>query len=559
MDVTASQIEEIVRQVVQSMGNGAGSAANTADLPKVAHCAMLVAPKKFEVKEIPIPELTDDDILVRVEGAGVCGTDVHEWRQDPFGLIPVVLGHEGTGEVVYLGKNIKCDTAGKPLKVGDKLVTSVISCGDCYVCRMVPGRTNLCDNQGVFGLIGDKRGTAEGNRVNGWFADYMLIRGAGATYFQVNDLNLNQRMLLELAAVCDIAESKRLWADENLPGVPCYEDYKEMIDSGVCDTVIVATPHYFHSPIAIYAFEKGKNVLTEKPAGVYTKQVEEMNAAAKKSGKVFGIMYNQRTNPKFQKMREIVQSGELGELKRCIWIITNWYRTQAYYDSGTWRATWAGEGGGVLLNQCPHQLDLWQWIFGMPNRVMGHCKYGHWHNIEVEDEVTAYAEYPNGATGAFITTTGECPGTNRLEITGDKGKLVWEEGKLTWWKLAVPEREFCVTCKEGFAQPEMTVTEVETDNIELGHNGILQNFTNAILYGEELLAPGYEGINGLNISNAIHLSDWTGKPQAVPVDGELFLKYLNERRATSHVKEEKEDSGKIADLSGTYNDRWKVR
>mgnify|MGYP000519699373 CR=1 FL=1 len=220
---------------------------------------------------------------------------------------------------------------------------------------------------------------------------------------------------------------------------------------------------------------------------------------------------------------------------------------------------WAGEGGGVLLNQCPHQLDLWQWIFGMPNRVMGHCKYGHWHNIEVEDEVTAYAEYPNGATGAFITTTGECPGTNRLEITGDKGKLVWEEGKLTWWKLAVPEREFCVTCKEGFAQPEMTVTEVETDNIELGHNGILQNFTNAILYGEELLAPGYEGINGLNISNAIHLSDWTGKPQAVPVDGKLFLKYLNERRATSHVKEEKEDSGKIADLSGTYNDRWKVR
>lgn len=202
MDVTASQIEEIVRQVVQSMGNGAGSAANTADLPKVAHCAMLVAPKKFEVKEIPIPELIDDDILVRVEGAGVCGTDVHEWRQDPFGLIPVVLGHEGTGEVVYLGKNIKCDTAGKPLKVGDKLVTSVISCGDCYVCRMVPGRTNLCDNQGVFGLIGDKRGTAEGNRVNGWFADYMLIRGAGATYFQVNDLNLNQRMLLELATVC---------------------------------------------------------------------------------------------------------------------------------------------------------------------------------------------------------------------------------------------------------------------------------------------------------------------------------------------------------------------
>lgn len=201
MDYTSTQIEEIVRQVLNGM-NGKEAPKATADLPKVAHCAMLVGPKQFEVKEIPIPELTDDDILVKVEGAGICGTDVHEWRMDPFGLIPVVLGHEGTGEIVYLGRNIKKDTAGKPLKVGDKLVTSVISCGDCYVCRMVPGRTNLCDNQGVFGLIGDKRGTAEGNRVNGWFADYMLIRGAGATYFQVNDLNLNQRMLLELATVC---------------------------------------------------------------------------------------------------------------------------------------------------------------------------------------------------------------------------------------------------------------------------------------------------------------------------------------------------------------------
>ena len=205
MDLTQSQVESIVRQVLGTMKGQTGDCPGApipSVLPKVAHVAMLTDKKKFEVKEIPIPELGDDDILVRVEGAGVCGTDVHEWRADPFGLIPVVLGHEGTGEVVYLGKNIKCDTAGKPLRRGDKIVTSVISCGDCYVCRMVPGRTNLCDNQGVFGLIGDKRGTAEGNRVNGWFADYMLIRGSGTTYFQVNDLDLKQRMLLELATVC---------------------------------------------------------------------------------------------------------------------------------------------------------------------------------------------------------------------------------------------------------------------------------------------------------------------------------------------------------------------
>ena len=200
MNISASQIESIVRSVLGQMG---GSAPAAGPLPKTARVAMLTGPKKIEVQEIPIPALGDNDILVKVEGAGICGTDVHEWKGDPFGLIPVILGHEGTGEVVYTGKNVKCDTAGKPLKVGDKIVTSVLSCGECYACRMVPGRTNLCDNQGVFGLIGDKRGTAEGNRVNGWFADYMVIKGGhGVTYFQVNELNLKQRMILELACVC---------------------------------------------------------------------------------------------------------------------------------------------------------------------------------------------------------------------------------------------------------------------------------------------------------------------------------------------------------------------
>ena len=202
MDITASQIESIVRSVINSMGAGNAPTAN-GPLPKTAHVAMLTGEKKIELQEIPLPELGDNDILVKVEGAGICGTDVHEWKMDPFGLVPVILGHEGTGEVVYLGKNVNCDTAGKSLKVGDKIVTSVISCGECYACRMVPGRTNLCDNQGVFGLIGDKRGQAEGNRANGWFADYMVIKGGkGVTYFQVNELNLKQRMILELACVC---------------------------------------------------------------------------------------------------------------------------------------------------------------------------------------------------------------------------------------------------------------------------------------------------------------------------------------------------------------------
>ena len=197
MDITSTQIEDIVRQVLGSMGR---TAAAPATLPTKFRAAMLVGSKKIEVQEIPLPQLGDNDILVKVEGAGICGTDVHEWKSDPFGLMPVILGHEGTGEVVYVGKNIKTDTAGKPLKVGDKIVTSVISCGECYACRMTPGRTNLCDKQGVFGLIGENRGKAEGNRANGWFADYLLVRG-GSTIFNVSELDLESRILIEPAAV----------------------------------------------------------------------------------------------------------------------------------------------------------------------------------------------------------------------------------------------------------------------------------------------------------------------------------------------------------------------
>lgn len=200
MEINASQVESIVRQILNGMGSTGTASASNGALPKTAHVAMLTEKKHFEVKEFPVPELNDNDILVKVEGAGVCGTDVHEWKMDPFGLIPVALGHEGTGEIVYLGKNIHTDTAGKPLKVGDKLVTSVISCGECGICRLHPANTNLCDKQGVFGLIGYKG--HEDQPLNGWFSDYMLIRGKGATYFQVNDLNLNERMLLELSTVC---------------------------------------------------------------------------------------------------------------------------------------------------------------------------------------------------------------------------------------------------------------------------------------------------------------------------------------------------------------------
>lgn len=356
---------------------------------------------------------------------------------------------------------------------------------------------------------------------------------------------------LILTAVCDTDGEKQKWATENIGSdTKVFCDYKEMIDSGEIEAVLIATPHYDHPDMAIYAFEKGLHVLCEKPAGVYTKQVKKMNDASIKAKTVFSMMYNQRTNPLYIELKKLIDDGKLGMPKRLVWIITNWYRTQCYYDSGSWRATWAGEGGGVLINQCPHNLDLWQWFFGVPSKVRGFCTEGKFHNIEVEDDVTAYAEYDNGATAVFITTTGECPGTNRLEISGDKGKAIIENSTLTFHELEDHERTICFESKEAFVSPKTVTYSITTNKIETSHNGIMQNFTNAILEGEKLIAPGIEGINGLTISNAIHLSSWTNDTIQLPLDEDLFLKHLQEKIATSKVKAQ--GTSKISNLQGTY-------
>lgn len=346
---------------------------------------------------------------------------------------------------------------------------------------------------------------------------------------------------IELTAVADRREARRQWAKDTLPeGTAIFEEGSDLIQSGLCDAVHICTPHYQHPTLAMEAFAAGLHVMCEKPAGVYTKAVREMNEAAEKSGKVFAMMFNQRTNCVYRKMHEMVHSGQLGELKRVNWIITDWYRTQIYYDSGDWRATWDGEGGGVLLNQCPHQLDLLQWICGLPKTVQAFCQEGKWHDIEVEDDVTAYLQFANGATGVFVTTTGDAPGTNRFEVTGTLGKLVCENDKLTFWKLAQDEREFCRTATEGFAQPQCQQVEVETNGENLQHVGVLNAFAGKILHGTPLVAEGTEGLGGLTLSNAMHLSSWLGRAVDIPFDEELFLSELNKRRATSRKKESKD-------------------
>ena len=357
---------------------------------------------------------------------------------------------------------------------------------------------------------------------------------------------------MELSAVSDRLESRRAWVSSILPeGVPVYNDGIELIKSGKCDALLIATPHYDHPVLAIEAFKAGLHVLVEKPAGVYTKQVVEMNKVAAESGKVFAMMFNQRTNSYFKKMHELVQGGSLGAIKRVSWIITNWYRPQMYYDSGDWRATWDGEGGGVLLNQCPHNLDLLQWICGMPNSVRAFCHNGKWHDIEVEDDVTAYLEYPNGATGTFITSTADAPGTNRFEVTLEWGKLVNEDNtNLTLYKLNVNEREFCKTATCAFSKPDVTVEKILTDGSNEQHNGILKNFTNSILNKTPLIAEGPEGINGLTLSNAMHLSSWLETTIKLPFDEDLFLSELNKRRKLSSKKQV---ANIVSDTKGSYN------
>ncbi len=343
---------------------------------------------------------------------------------------------------------------------------------------------------------------------------------------------------IDLVAVADINPARLEWVKENIPKeITCFDTAEAMLDSGLINACIVAVPHYDHCKYAMECIKRGIHVMVEKPAGVYTKQVREMNEfASKYPDVVFGMMFNQRTNCVYRKVRELVQSGKYGEIRRVNWIVTNWYRSQYYYDSGDWRATWSGEGGGVLLNQCPHQLDLWQWICGMPVKVLSKLHYGKWHDIEVEDDVSTYVEYENGATGVFITSTGDAHGTNRLEIQLDGAQIVATDKEIKIKEYAMFEKEFSVTTQKAFGTVEATESVVETDGLNPQHSGVLNAWAGAILRGEPLVAHGSEGINGLMISNAMHLSSFLGKEVELPIDEDLYYEELMKRVATSKRK-----------------------
>lgn len=347
---------------------------------------------------------------------------------------------------------------------------------------------------------------------------------------------------IKIAAVADIDEGARSKAATDNPQAAIYDSFEALLGDGNIDAIITTTPHYTHPSMGIQAFRAGKHVLIDKPAGVYSQQVDFLIEEARKHPELrFAMMFNQRTNPLYQKVKEIVDSGQIGAIRRSNWIITNWWRPQTYHDQSQWRATWGGEGGGVLVNQAPHQLDMWQWICGKPASVYAKIGYGFRRNIAVEDEVTILADYGDGVTGTFITATHDVIGTDRFEILGDRGRIVVDESKTaTVWTLTDDEQ----TLSESFdvaIMKELLEGKIDRSMFYrqesfsseskwgLQHSAVLENFGRSILHGEPLIAQGEEGIVGVQLANAAHLSSWLGKEVPYDYDRELYAQELNNR------------------------------
>ncbi|MBW0000148.1 MAG: Gfo/Idh/MocA family oxidoreductase [Verrucomicrobia bacterium] len=352
----------------------------------------------------------------------------------------------------------------------------------------------------------------------------------------------------ELAAICD-RHPERLQRFASIPG---FVSVDELLASSATDAVLIATPHYSHTAIGIQALNSGKHVLVEKPISVHKADAERLLAAHTRSDQVFGAMFNQRTDPFFLKLRQLVQSGELGPVRRVHWTITDWFRTEAYYQSSAWRATWAGEGGGVLLNQCPHNLDLYQWIFGMPSSVRAFCHFGRYHDIEVEDDVTAYLEYPDRMTAVINASTGEAPGTNRLEVAAERGKVVIENDQFLFTRNEVPMSEFSRTDPGRFSAPATWDVRIPVRGHGPQHDGVLANFVAAILDGASLIAPAREGILSLELANAFLLSTLENRSVQLPLDGTLFEQHLQRLIASSSQQKPKVVRPAVDDMASSF-------
>jgi len=353
----------------------------------------------------------------------------------------------------------------------------------------------------------------------------------------------------ELVAVC----SRNTAALEHYRPLKIFGDGEALIRSGDVDAVIIATPPFQHTTLGIAALTAGVHTMVEKPISSHKADAERLIAShARSPNTVFAGMFQLRVEPRYLRIRKLIADGELGQLIRITWINTDWYRTEAYYASGAWRATWRGEGGGVLLNQCLHNLDTLQWLCGMPARIRGFCQLGRFHQIEVEDSATCYIEWANGATGTFVGSTGEAPGTNRLEIVGSRGRLVLENGRLVFSRNVEDSFEYNRSCAKGFTKPESRSVELPFENAATPHATMMQNFVNAILEGEPLLVPGAEGLNSVELANSSLYSSMLGRMIDLPMDGAKWEAQLNRLIAESTLQKRTVETAPANDFAGSF-------
>jgi predicted dehydrogenase len=364
----------------------------------------------------------------------------------------------------------------------------------------------------------------------------------------------------ELVGVCDYSKDN---ADKCAVEyqTKAFYTYADLFEHSGLEAVIIAVPHTEHAAIAIEAFSRGIHVLCEKPLAIHVNEARKINEAyevAKKvhPGLTFAMMFQERTLPLYRKIKQIVESGELGQLMRATWINTEWFRSQAYYDSSGWRATWKGEGGGILTNQCPHNLDFYQWVFGEPKRISGHAHLGKYHNIEVEDEVTAYFEHENGMIGHLMVSTAESPGTNRLEIVGVNGKLIYDNHQLVLHRYEMSTLKFLKESNDGFKNVDSTEEKIEVSASDsVGHTLVTEVFVNKALTGVgELIAEGTEGMKSIMIANGIMLSSFTGRMIETPYDGDEYERILNGLiQSSQFVKPATQVKSSFADRSITFS------
>ncbi|TVY05416.1 Gfo/Idh/MocA family protein [Paenibacillus cremeus] len=373
------------------------------------------------------------------------------------------------------------------------------------------------------------------------------IGGMGSSHLRY----LTQMDTVEVVGVCDVVREKADKAAAQYQ-TKAYYSHTEMFDQSGIEAILIAVPHYDHTTISIEAFQRGIHVLCEKPIAVHVNDAKRTIEAYEQAKEtypelIFGIMFQERTYPFHKKIKDILEGGELGKLIRATWINTKWFRSQLYYDSGDWRATWAGEGGGILTNQCPHNLDLYQWLFGLPSKINGFAHIGKYHDIEVEDEVTGYFEHENGMVGHFIVTTAETPGSNRMEIVGEYGKLIFEDNKLVFYRTRESSIDFIKNSDSRMGNLENWYTEIPVNvNQPTGHRVVTEKFIAAIQNGGgDLIAHGPEGINGLTLANAIMLSSFNERAVRLPIDGDEYEAKLKELIQSSKYKKPVKQDGSM--------------